>query len=357
MNKPLIKGSNIDFWKDCYEEKKSGLKFENFPLNNYPFYRKRKENFGHKNNKLYSSFLLYQQNTKKVKNKKNSKMNKTKIPNIKKICDNHPIIKEFIKPKIKEEEKELMERRKKAMFRCLGLYVYGLEFRKAKQLENERDKQKEINNELSFCTFRPKITDFAKTKKSQYLLTKKTQNHIDNNINNLNNLDMYYGNNMQIKNAKRRKYKSIDSYYNDNISLENEECTFKPKISKNDFKKIFDKSKSLANEKDNAEYFLRLNNARKKYMIKKFSLLPTKDDSYDYTLFTITNRMNNNKQSNNSTIDVYDLKFNKKYKGRNLSISYHKDNSSSNKKQINIDKNIKFNLRKALLSIDLDEEN
>ena len=172
-------------------------------------------------------------------------------------------------------------------------------------------------------------------------------------------IDAYYnGINLNINSGKRSKCskcKTIDACHNTRkISSDIRECTFKPKISKNDFKKVFDKSKSLANEKDNAEFFLRLSKARKNYMIKKFSLLPTKDESYDYTLLTITNRINN-KQYNNSPIDVYDWKYKNYYRGRNLSLSYQRDNSFPTRK-VNIDSSIKFSLRNALLSIDLNEE-
>ncbi len=368
MSKPLTIGSKEDFWHDCVDRKKPKKNTESFPYNNYSYFCKKNENPKNKKHKVLSTFLSYQQSTKRTKkNKGNDKINLTNISYINKICNNHPIIKEYMKkPKIKKEDKEIIEKRKKAMFRCLGLYIYGMEYKKTKQLENEKDKKNQIKNELASCTFKPKISNYAKTKKPHYnLYVNKNSNRKTNIVDNNNKkylnktIDFYYnGINMNISSGKRSKCskcKTIDAYHNTRkISSDMKECTFKPKISKNDFKKVFDKSNSLANEKDNAEFFLRLSKARKDYMIKKFSLLPTKDESYDYTLLTITNRINN-KQYNNSPIDVYDLKYKNYYRGRNLSLSYQRDNSFPTRK-VNIDSSIKFSLRNALLSIDLNEE-
>ena len=85
-------------------------------------------------------------------------------------------------------------------------------------------------------------------------------------------------------------------------------------------RKIFDKSNSMANEKDNAEFFIRYAKAREEYMIKKFKKLSMKDDSYDSTLLSLASRFNN-KQYKIGFNDFYDTRYQKNNKKINLSMN------------------------------------
>lgn len=343
MKNPLLKGPIEDFWKDCYDMKETKEKIGTQRCKYNPFYYRRNENYKYKNNKLYSINLSSKQNQNNTK-RENNNINKTHNnitinSNIKKIYKNHPMLKEYIKNNNLDKESQL--KRKNAMFRCLGLYVYGVEVKKVKLLDNEKNKKDNINNEISSCTFRPKISAYSKSKKPQYYmdLNNKNKNQKNNSI-------------------KYKKINGMDNYNikNDDDTIDLEECTFKPKINKKNYKKVFNKSRSLANEKDNTEFYIRLNKARKNYMIKKLNLLFTKDDSYDFTLLTLANEINN-KPNKNRTIDVYNMKLDKNHKKRNLSMNDYNDNSFiNNKKQINLENNIKYNLRNALLSINLSDE-
>ena len=121
------------------------------------------------------------------------------------------------------------------------------------------------------------------------------------------------------------------------------ECTFHPKIYKRNIDKVFSQEKSLANEKDNDQFFLRYNKAREDYMTKKLKQISTKDECYN-TLLTIFNNYNNkhqrNKKERNSMND------NKNENGYNL----------DNKRTINVDKKFIQSLRNELLSIDLNDD-
>ena len=343
MKNPLLKEPIEDFWKDCCNMKETEEKLGTQRCKHNPFYYRRNDKFKNKNNKLYSINLSSKKNQNKAKTENNN-VNKTHNnitlnPNIKKIYKDHPMLKEFIENNNLDKESQL--KRKNAMFRCLGLYVYGVEVKKVKQLDNEKNKKDNINNEISSCTFKPKISAYSKSKKPLYNI----------NLNNKNR-------NQKNNSIKHKKVNGMNNYNikNDNDTIDLEECTFKPKINKKNYKKVFKKSRSLANEKDNTEFYIRLNKEIKNYMIKKLNLLSTKDDSYDFTLSTLANDINN-KLNKNRTIEVYNMKFEKNRKKRNLSMNDYNDNSFiNNKKQINIENYIKYNLKNALLSINLSDE-
>jgi hypothetical protein len=360
MKKPISKDITDGFWHDCINEK--GLIIDPLPTNSYNFnYTGR-----HKNNKLRNRGNYNFSMSKKKNN--NFSTNKTNTKTIDhsfftKIYKKHPMLKE------NDNEKKYIELRKKnAMMRCLGLYAYGVEVKKTKMLNDENHKKERMKEEISPCTFRPKICKYSKNKLMKYIQpdiykknkSKKNNNNVlsngDYKINTTNVNEQCNGvTHKNIKNKKFKKNNSTIDNNNEEDSNETDECTFKPKIIKKNIQKIFDKSKSVANEKDNAEFILRYTKAREEYMIKKLKKLSTKDDSYDTTLLTLAQRLNNN-QYRNASVDNYDVKYKKNNKKANLSMNDYKDLSNENKRTINIEKNVIDNLRSDLLELNLNEE-
>ena len=367
MKKPLPKEVTEDFWNDCYENQDSKLINELLQKKNYSGYYGRNNNIKKKikNNKNYSINIKSHNNKKKANNSSNKINNKTEDnPNLSKIYKNHQILKDTIE--IQKADKDLELKRKNAMMRCLGLYAYGVEVKKAKLLNDENNKKEKVKDEMSQCTFKPKIGKYSQAVQSKYnpeLNYKNNNNNIISNsngdykINNTNTNTNTIENGVTKKNVKNLKNNNIKkkiNNYDDEDSDDLEECTFKPKISKKNIKRVFAKSKSLANEKDIAEFILRYNKAREEYMIKKIKKLSSKDYSYDMTLFSLANRLNN-KNNKNGVNDIYDEKF-PKNKKRNMSMNDYKDYSVDNKRQITIEPNIINSLRNDLLDIDLNEE-
>jgi hypothetical protein len=273
-----------------------------------------------------------------------------------KVYKNHPILQENLKTN--KYDKKLKMRKKNAMNRCLGLYAYGVEIKKQKLLNNENNKKERIKDEISLCTFKPKICKYSKTKQSKFNLENYfNYNKKSKNRNNKGNPNGDY----RIVSSNSYDYginKNTIKIKNQNKTISNDEedinyvdeCTFKPKIPRRDIKKVFDKSKSLANEKDNEEFFLRYARAREEYMIKKFKKISIKDDSYDTTLLSLNNGFNN-KHYKNGLNNFYDVKNQKNNNRMNLSMEF-----PTVKKSIYIDKDTISNLRNDLLTLDLNEE-
>ena len=360
MKKPISKEITEDFWNDCYENQDSKLMNELLPKKNYSNYYGRNNNI----KKKISINIKSHNNKKKVKNSSNIINNKTADnPNLSKIYQNHQILKDNIEIQ-KADNKDLELKRKNAMMRCLGLYAYGVEVKKAKLLNDENNKKEKVKDEMSQCTFRPKIGKYSQSIQSKYNPELNHKNKNSNIINsngdykinntNTNTIENGVTNKKNIKNLKNNNIKKKINNYDDEDSDDLEECTFKPKISKKNIKRVFAKSKSLANEKDNAEFILRYTKAREEYMIKKLKKISSKDYSYDMTLFSLANRLNN-KNNKNGINDIYDEKI-PKNKKRNISMNDYKDYSVDNKRQINIEPNIINSLRNDLLDIDLNEE-
>ena len=362
MEKYLPKEVKEDFWNDCYEN-------QDFKLINKLLQKKNYSNYYGRNNNTKKNFKNkqnYNKNNRKKANNSSNKINNKTLDNsnLSKIYKNHQILKDNIE--IHKIDKDLEFKRKNAMMRCLGLYAYGVEVKKAKLLNDENNKKERVKDEMSQCTFRPKIIKYSHSIQSKYNpelnYKKKNKNNIINSngdckINNTNTNTIENGvAKKNVKNLKSNNNKNnINIDYEDSEDLE--ECTFKPKISKKNVKKVFGKSKSLANEKDNAEFILRYTKAREEYMIKKLKKISSKDYSYDMTLFSLANRLNNknNKNNKNDINDAYDEKLPKNNKKRNMSMDDYKD-YFVDKKQINIEQNIIINLRNDLLNIDLNEE-
>ena len=212
-----------------------------------------------------------------------------------------------------------------------------------------------MKNEILPCTFKPKISKYSSKKKSVFLTDAMNKNKIKNkkiDKNNLNDLNAEcktsplstYDNGGIKKDIMRNNNKNVLTHENNEISEKNDECTFKPKIIRRNIYKIFSLSKSLANEKDNDQFFTRYNKAREDYMTKKIKKLSTKDESYN-TMLKLYNNCTNKNQKNKKV---------------RISMNGHKiDNgiiNNENKRAINIDQNLIKSLRNELLRIDLNDD-
>ena len=353
--KLLTKEVTEDFWGDCLDIHEPQTSSEFISYKKYTNGRnnlKRSKN----NNKNYINTI--QNHKKKKYNSKNGKNNNNETienESFMKVYKNHPILKENVENSI---DKESEMRKKNAMNRCLGLYAYGVEVKKQKLLDDENNKKEKIKDEITPCTFRPKIRKYSKSKQNKFNpenyfnYNKKSKNK--NNKGNSNGdyrivSSSSYDNGVNKNTIKIKNQNKTIAHDEQDISYA-DEYTFKPKITKRNIKKVFDKSKSLANEKDNAEFFLRYARAREEYMIKKFKKISMKDDSYDTTLLSLANRFNN-KQYKNGLNNNYDIKNKKNNNRMNLSMD-----SPIEKKNNYIEKDIISNLRNDLLTLDLNEE-
>ena len=357
MRKKLItKEVTEDFWRDCLDmqDVKSSSEYIPYRLNTNE--NRNGRNILKKSKNNHNNYANLIQNHKKKKYISKDRNNNKTIENesFMKVYKNHPILQENVKTN--KFDKELEMRKKNAMNRCLGLYAYGVEVKKQKLLNDENNKKERMKDEISPCTFRPKISKYAKAKQNKF----NPENYFNYNKKSKN----YKGNSngdyriVSSNSYDNGIYKHTIKIKNQNKTIANDEedisyigeCTFKPKIPRRDIKKVFAKSKSLANEKDNAEFFLRYARAREEYMIKKFKKISVKDDSYDTTLLTLANRFNN-KHYKNGLNNFYGVKNQKNNNRMNLSMD-----SPTEKKNIYIDKDIISSLRNDLLTLDLNEE-
>ena len=342
--KLLTKEVTEDFWRDCLDMNDAQA------LSEFMSYKK----YANGRNNLKRS----KNNHKKKKNNpKYGYTNNKTIENesFMKVYKNHPILKENVENNI-DRESEM--RKKNAMNRCLGLYAYGVEVKKQKLLDDENNKKEKIKDEITPCTFRPKLNKYSKSRQNKinpenyFNYNKKTKNK--NNKGNSNGdyrivSSSSYDNGVNKNTIKIKNQNKTIAHDEQDISYM-DKYTFKPKIPRKNIKKVFGKSKSLANEKDNAEFFLRYARAREEYMIKKFKKISIKDDSYDTTLLSLANRFNN-KQYKNGLNNNYEIKNKKNNNRMNLSMD-----SPIEKKNNYIDKDIISNLRNDLLTLDLNEE-
>ena len=223
----------------------------------------------------------------------NNKMNSSTEKYLMNIYNKHP---SFIEEMKEQEIKKIKS--KNALIRCLGLYAYGLELQKTNKMNKENSDMKKRKDDLSLCTFKPKIN-----KKISYLDENKIEYGGENN--------RLYQNNP--KKMIKNKNRSVDNIHNrDNNELE--KCTFKPKLNDpNAVDKIFRnrrrQNKTISDDKENAEFILRYTKARDEYLIKKFKKMYRKDDSYDYSLLSLTKRLCNKQYKNylnvNNTIYLF----------------------------------------------------
>ena len=366
MKKPISKQVMGDFWRDCLENQdvkqfSNFIPYKEYANNHYYGRNNRSNKIKFKNNTYhnYQNSLNINQRKKKINSKDKSNDKTIENNNFMKIYKNHPLLEENVKAN--EEDKELKLRKKNAMSRCLGLYAYGVEVKKQKVLKDENNKKEKIKDEISPCTFMPKISKYSQSKQVKYpqmyfnYNKKPKKNNISSNGDyKIHGANHSFDNGFTKKNNVRIKNQNKTIGNDDEDTSYLEECTFKPKITKRNIRKVFDKSNSMANEKDNAEFFIRYARAREEYMIKRFKKLSMKDDSYDSTLLSLASKFNN-KQYKIGFNDFYDTKYQKNNKKMNLSMDEYKDYPMENKKQI-IEKDIINNLRNDLLTLDLNEE-
>ena len=347
MKNLVSKELEDDFWNDCNNSQISSsfepieksinnkYNFKTFGNNNYK--RKIRPNSKYLLH-LYSYKYGSNENKKnisknKIKNKNKPKENK----NLSKIYKKHPLLKE--KNLLTEEDKANIKRKKNAFIRCLGLYAYGIEIKKEKILNNKNNEIEKLKEEISPCTFRPKISKYSSTKKARFMIDITNKNNVNDkyNINTIGKMSVIssYDNGC----TKKDSNKNNEDEKNEK-NEKNEECTFVPKINKRNIKAVFDKSKSLANESDNDQFMLRYNKAREDYMTKKIKQLSSKDEGYS-TMLTEYNFYSNKHRKN------------KKYRNSN---DFKSINFFDNKRTINTDFNIIQFLRNELLSIDLNDD-
>ena len=161
MTNLIPKELTDDFWNDCINTHLSKKIKHIFP------YKYISKTFGRNNyrdaiknkSKYLINLFSFQLNNKSKRNN-NSLLTKYKhrtIENINfsKIYMKHPMLHEKIIHS--QESKELQKRKKNAMLRCHGLYAYGIEVKKEKMLNGENNKKEKMKQEISPCTFRPKI--------------------------------------------------------------------------------------------------------------------------------------------------------------------------------------------------------
>ena len=301
-----------EFWNDCLEQRdkkqnsknkhnsnsktKNNQEFKSNNISNNHYHltqyspskgRNTNPNINKNSNiRTYNSVKLFN-----PKNKSNNNLNSPKynINNNKKnsstekyllnIYHRHPSYIEELKA---QENKKIKS--KNALIRCLGLYAYGLELQKTMKMNKEKSEEQRLKNDMSKCTFKPKLN-----KKISYL---------DDKIIHTKGVNRLYKNN----NLKKFVNKSVDNLKNNNKYNSNEdfeECTFKPKFESDPkaceklFKNKRKKNKDISEYKGNAEFFLRYTKARDEYLIRRFKKMYRKDDSYDNSLISLTKRLCN----------------------------------------------------------------
>ena len=350
MSKPITKDLSEDFWNDCNNSQINSQLEIFFP------YKKYSKTFGRNNYrekvKNKTKYLLnlysfqYPQPTKKRNSISNTKSNHKTFINSKfsKIFRNHPLLQE--KNHHSQEDKDLKQKRKNALLRCIGLYAYGIEVKKEKLLNDENNKKEKIKEEIEPCTFRPKISKYSSMKKARFLTDTINKSKVRKNekINYITDYKSTLSTNDNGAIKKDTKNKHTTTIETNEIIEKNEECTFKPKITKRNINKIFSQSKSLANEKDNNQFFLRYNKAREDYVTKKIKQISSKDESYN-TMLALFNNFTH-KHHRNKKVKY----FMNGHKNENLW------NNLENKRTINVDKSVILSLRKELLNIDLNDE-
>jgi len=314
-----------DFWNDCVELKEKNQNNRNNKINsqkdeysqklksnnqNNKFYQhtqnhpSQQRNMNKKSNiRVYKSVKLFNPKNKSINingsnnnlNNRSNKLNSSTEKFLVNLYNKHP---SFIE-EMKEKENQKIKR-KNALMRCFGLYAYGLELKKSMKISKENNERQKEKEDISKCTFKPKLN-----KKISYLdddktIYKGTQNRLYQN-----NLKKYV--NRSVDNIRKKK--------NKNNNYDSEEYTFKPecfcdsKAVEKMLRKWKNQNKTISNEKKNAEFILRYTKARDEYLIKRFKKMYRKDDNYDYSLLTLTRRLCNKQYRNylnvNNTILLF----------------------------------------------------
>ena len=332
-----------DFWDDCQEEKIISLN----NLNNSP------ENI--KQNNIYENLNFQLKTTKNSKNSSLKSINSQKTKNNQQNFSS-PISEKMYKnlyykyPEISENielEKNIdkIKRSKKALLRCYGLYSYGVEIKKNIEYNKEQNDIRKKKDELSLCTFKPKINN----KKLNF----------DENKNNVF-LKKY-----SPKNKKKLVNNSLDKVHETKKEEEEFEVTFKPKIKYNLKPKIvFNNSPKFIKNKENKEFIFRYKKARDENLIKNCNILYRKDDCFKNSLFSLVTRICNEQYKNclnvNHVLSVFGETIYDKNKKVNASICDFKgltiteQSPSHHKKRNKNSKSLIVELRKDLQKINLD---
>ena len=306
-----------EFWNDCVDQKEKKQNNINNRLNSQmteyghgqklksnnktQYHPSQGRNFNKKSNiRVYHSVKLFNPknksnniNSSNYNFNNNNKINSSTEKFLENLYNKNP---SFIEEMKEKEYKKIKS--KNALMRCLGLYAYGLELQKSmKKSKEDNEKQKE-KEDISKCTFKPKVN-----KKILYL---------DDKINYRGGKNRLYQNNL-----KKYINRSVDNIHNKKKinNYDSEEYTFKPEFVSNPkavermFKNSKNINKSISDDKENAEFILRYTKARDEYLIRRFKKMYRKDDSYDYSLLTLTKRLCNKQYRNylnvNNTILLF----------------------------------------------------
>jgi len=300
-----------DFWDDCFQKDDK----ENYPFRKLPTEKN--------NNKKYPYY-----NTK------------THINNYyKKFCNKIPNLKQ------EETYKQIKKKKQRnSIKRSLLLYSYGLEQRKMTESIYNENKIKKEQEELKLCTWKPKL---------------------------------YKPNQTYTNFVKRIDKEHQITHTNKVLEIAtSQECTFKPKTNtfnnkKKDLSKIFNRSKSVVmyTDKENFSFMMRYKKARDEHMLKRFSKLSVKDESYRNSFLELTSSDCQQNYKNylnvNNHIDMYDIELKQNYNDNkyifNLSagncsnlISKKNQNKKNNINKMKGKKYYRAILKKQLSLIDLE---
>ena len=348
MNNLVSKEITEEFWNDCTNNQiYSNMEYlkNMIPYNQYTKNIGRNNGQKKKDSNQQNLLNLYTfqnkiNNNDKTVSKSKSKNKTTENPNYSRIYKRHPLFKKY--GLLSDEEKIIKQRKKEALFRCLGLYAYGIEVKKEKLMNEKNTKQERLNAENKKCTFKPKINKYSHSVKPKFLLnfinkkSEKEEKNNENDINKISNLSSYgnvttrnKGNNKYNKNHEEEKNQKLEDY------------TFKPKTIKLNLKTVFRKSKSIESKNYNNIFIWRYNKAREKYMVKKIKQLFNKDDCYSTMVSEFNDFTNRNQMNKKIRFPINDNKNN---------------NLIDNKKNIKEDKYIIETLRNQLLDINLSDD-
>ena len=351
MTKLISKDLTEDFWNDCTSNQANSPLGIIFPYKNFSKASGKnnyKEQMGKKPKYLLNLYSYPHPHKKKnLTPLTKSKYRTIENPNFSKIYKNHPLLHE--KRLYSQEEKDIQRKQKNALLRCLGLYAYGIEVKKEKLLNDENSKKEKMKEEILPCTFKPKISKYSSTKKAIFLIDAINKSRIKKNEKYTLNTEFKtsslttYDNGASKKDANKNNKKTLTQENNEKSEIYRE-CTFRPKITKRNIGKVFSQSRSLANEKDNDQFFTRYNKAREDYMTKKMSKISTRDESYNAMLIMFNNFTHKHQRNKKVRYSMNDFK---NESGFNL----------ENKRTLNVDSSVVQSLRNELLGIDLNDEN
>ena len=355
MNNDKSSPNIDDFWEDCQDAKNASFKnLNNSPENlklkniggtiNYQLrtskYNMSKDNNTTKNSTNSNSRSVNFQKPKKNQCNFNSPCSETTYKNL---SNKYPEIYEIIEQEKNNNNKKLKS--KKALLRCYGLYSYGVEIKKNIEYNKEQNDIKKQNDELSLCTFKPKIN--------------KKLNYVEHQRN------IFLKNNYR-RSKKKLANNSLDKIRDIRKEEEDLKLTFKPIIKyRLESNKVFNNTPKFIKDKENAEFILRYTKARDENLIKKCNLLYRKDDCFKNSLLTLATRICDEQYKNclnvNHVLSMFGETVYDRNKKVNASICDFKgltiteeDSSSHHKKRNKTSKSTIVELRKSLQKINLD---